>query len=131
MPKFITKNGNKIPINESIRHTEPLKKGDSFAGGIVVKDTGITERQVTPEELERLTGRKEKDLQKLTDLGVNSNGNAIETESMGFRTRTMAEEHLKLLKSGRINGVHDPQREDMIKHLEKALTKKDGEEFVR
>jgi len=28
-------------------------------------------------------------------------------------------EHLNLLKKGRIEGVHDPQREDMIKSLEK------------
>jgi len=30
-------------------------------------------------------------------------------------------EHLELLKSGRISGVVDPQREDMIKELEKQL----------
>ena len=43
---------------------------------------------------------------------------------MGFRTREHAEERLTLLKSGRINGVHDPQREDMIKEIEEQLRKK-------
>ena len=49
------------------------------------------------------------------------NGNEIESATFGFKNRKMAEEHLKLLKSGRIEGVHDPQREDSIKEITQSL----------
>ena len=89
--------------------------------GITFNDSENTDDELTL-HLMKDHGVPEDLAEEITTFEIGSDASEyLETPWASFKDKEQVQDRLDQLKSGRIDGVHDPQREDMIKDLEITL----------